>query len=78
MDISAPRRPPQSAKAIIDALLALPRQSPQSISEALDGRVSPRTIYRWAKGEHAPQRAGDLAALVRLAQSLGVEADARA
>jgi hypothetical protein len=39
------------------------------IAEALGGRVSPRTVYRWAKGEHAPQRISDLVALERLAEA---------
>jgi hypothetical protein len=36
------------------------------IAEALGGRVSSRSVYRWAKGEHAPQRHSDLVALERL------------
>ena len=36
------------------------------IAEALGGRVSARSVYRWAKGEHAPQRQSDLVALERL------------
>jgi transcriptional regulator with XRE-family HTH domain len=34
-----------------------------SISDALEQRVSRRTIYRWAKGESAPQQKSDLDAL---------------
>tara|TARA_R100001163_G_C5055810_1_gene192245 strand:+ start:613 stop:825 length:213 start_codon:yes stop_codon:yes gene_type:complete len=41
--------------------------SPQDISARLDNRVSSRTVYRWAKGEHAPQNRSDLVALERLA-----------
>lgn len=37
-----------------------------TIAEALGGRVSARSVYRWAKGEHAPQRQSDLVALERL------------
>lgn len=33
------------------------------IAELLGQRVSWRTIYRWAKGESVPQRAGDEEAL---------------
>ncbi len=40
----------------------------QKIAEELGDRVSARTIYRWAKGEHAPQQASDLVALERLAE----------
>lgn len=36
------------------------------IADALGGRVSSRSVYRWAKGEHAPQRQSDLVALERL------------
>jgi hypothetical protein len=77
MDTTASRRPlpsrtPRSVKAIINAILSLPDQSPQSISASMADRVSPRTIYRWAKGEHAPQRPGDYTALLRLAEQHGV------
>jgi hypothetical protein len=40
------------------------------IAEKLGGRVSTRTVYRWAKGENAPQRRVDRIALEQLAQSL--------
>ena len=39
---------------------------PESIAKALGGRVSPRTIYRWLKGEHLPQNKSDLQALREL------------
>jgi IS30 family transposase len=42
--------------------------SPHQIAEEMDNRVSWRSIYRWAKGEHAPQQASDLVALERLAE----------
>lgn len=41
-----------------------------SIAEALGGRVTARTIYRWAKGETSPQRRSDLIALEQLSRSL--------
>ena len=44
--------------------------NPTDISEKLNGRVSSRTIYRWAKGEHAPQQRSDLIALEKLAEGL--------
>lgn len=44
--------------------------SPSDIAEKLNGRVSSRTIYRWAKGEHAPQQRSDLIALEKLAEGL--------
>lgn len=40
----------------------------QRIAEEMGDRVSARTIYRWAKGEHAPQQASDLVALQKLAE----------
>lgn len=40
--------------------------SPQFISDAMDKRVSSRTIYRWAKGESFPQNDKDLQVLVDL------------
>jgi len=44
--------------------------SPSDIADKLNGRVSSRTIYRWAKGEHAPQQRSDLIALEELAKGL--------
>jgi len=41
--------------------------SAQQIAEEMDNRVSWRTIYRWAKGEHTPQQPADLTALQRVA-----------
>lgn len=40
------------------------------IAEALGDRVSSRTVYRWAKGENAPQRRADVIALEHLVKSL--------
>ena len=37
--------------------------SAMQIADLLDGRVSWRTIYRWAKGEARPQRPSDEDAL---------------
>ena len=44
--------------------------TPAKVAEALGGRVSARTVYRWAKGEHVPQRHGDLVALEELAKTV--------
>lgn len=44
--------------------------SMQQVEEKLDGRVSWRTLYRWAKGEHEPQRPSDLRELRRIANDL--------
>ncbi len=44
--------------------------TPAKVADALGGRVSARTVYRWAKGEHVPQRHGDLVALEELAKTV--------
>lgn len=41
--------------------------TPNEIAEALEGRVSPRTIYRWARGESVPGNSSDFDALQALA-----------
>lgn len=48
-------------KQLVDAGMG-----PQEIAEALDNRVSSRTIYRWWKGESEPQQSSDLDALSAL------------
>lgn len=40
--------------------------SAQDISDALDNRISKRTVYRWAKGESEPQQPSDVVALREL------------
>ncbi len=55
----SPPAPEGPAQAIVRDLIAA-GMTPQTISAALAGRVSARTIYRWLKGEHAPQKATDL------------------
>lgn len=35
----------------------------ETICEALEGRVSKRTIYRWVRGDTNPQRGADVDAL---------------
>jgi hypothetical protein len=65
-----PTNPPiYPARTLVQRLIAS-GLSPVSISDALGARVSPRTVYRWAKGDSAPQRASDRVALERLAQTL--------
>lgn len=59
------------ARTLVQRLIAS-GLSPVSISDALEARVSSRTVYRWAKGDSAPQRASDLVALERLAQTLAL------
>lgn len=44
--------------------------NPEKIARALGGRVSARTVYRWAKGEHVPQRRSDVVALEELVKSI--------
>jgi len=56
------------AQALVRGLLAS-GHTHATLAVALGGRVTARTIYRWAKGEHAPQRVSDLVALERLASA---------
>lgn len=50
--------------------------SAQQIADEMDNRVSWRTIYRWAKGEHEPQQPADMTALQRVAEKhLGAKPD---
>jgi hypothetical protein len=58
-----------AAKDLVQLLLDEGGMNPQEISEALESRVSPRTIYRWAKGESVPGNSSDLEALQQLVQS---------
>lgn len=50
-------------REMVLALIDVGKMTPIEIAEALDGRVSPRTIYRWSKGETCPQNERDLKAL---------------
>jgi len=52
-----------TARAMISYLMEEAGMSATQISDALDRRVSRRTIYRWAKGENDPQQSSDLVAL---------------
>jgi len=56
----------KSVKEMVIYLLDSVSMTPTGISEAMEQRVSARTIYRWAKGESAPQNGSDLEALERL------------
>ena len=51
------------ARSLVIRLLSEAKLSPTEISEALGGRVSSRTVYRWAKGESSPQNTSDYDAL---------------
>jgi len=52
-----------TAKEMVIHLIDNQEMSPQDISEAMGGRISSRTIYRWARGESLPQRGADRIAL---------------
>jgi transposase-like protein len=58
------------AQALVRALMDS-GMSPEEIARALDNRVSWRSVYRWKKGDHRPQRPGDLVALYELAVARG-------
>lgn len=47
--------------------------SAEQIAQALDRRVSWRSVYRWGRQEHAPQQASDLEALRALVQRVDPE-----
>ena len=61
--------PPASspAQAIVKRLMNECGLSALQIAEEMENRVSWRTIYRWAKGEHTPQQPADLKALQKVA-----------
>jgi hypothetical protein len=59
------------AQTLMQQLLVQHHLTHQEIANRLGGRVSARTLYRWAKGEHAPQQPSDLTALELLVQQLG-------
>lgn len=56
-------------KEMVRRLVEDAGMSPQEISEAMENRVSSRTIYRWGKGESIPGNSYDLEALQMLVQS---------
>ena len=58
-----------NAQNLVMRLLQEGKLSHIEISEQLGGRVSPRTIYRWAKGESVPHNVSDFNALARLVAS---------
>ena len=55
-----------SVRDLVLRLIDEAKLSPQEISEAMEKRVSGRTIYRWARGESAPQNDMDLKVLEEL------------
>lgn len=68
--IDSPTKKPQKKEKTVQEmviyLLDKAGMRAQEISDAMDGRVSTRTIYRWAKGESLPQNTSDLVVLKRL------------
>jgi hypothetical protein len=67
--IESPAKPKKKEKTVQEMVVYLLDDigmKAQEISDAMDGRVSTRTIYRWAKGESLPQNNSDLDVLKRL------------
>jgi hypothetical protein len=52
-----------SVRELVLKLIDVAGLTPQEISEAMEKRVASRTIYRWARGESAPQNDRDLQVL---------------
>lgn len=61
--------PVTQTRDLVLRLLDEGKMTPLEVSESLGGRVSSRTIYRWAKGESYPQNASDFNALQTLVES---------
>lgn len=55
--------------SLVSRLIDDAGMTPQDIAEALDNRVSGRTIYRWAKGESVPGNSHDYEALEELVEA---------
>jgi|LakMenEpi03Aug12_release.lakeMendotaPanAssembly.Ray.scaffolds.fasta_scaffold1471693_2 hypothetical protein len=53
------------AQQLVQRLMATGMNA-EEISDAMQKRVSKRTVYRWAKGDSAPQQASDLQFLQEL------------
>lgn len=65
MDTKKLRQPgeyDEEASSLVNQLLGQ-GMTPQEISEAMEHRVSYRTIYRWGKKESGPQQKSDLEVL---------------
>ena len=56
----------KESQELVLLLLNEGKMTPQEISEAMDNRVSSRTIYRWSKNESGPQQQSDYEALLDL------------
>jgi hypothetical protein len=70
MEIPTPQAP--KAQEIV-RLLMDSGLSAQQIADEMENRVSWRSIYRWAKGEHEPQQPADMHALERVAAKYAAE-----
>lgn len=69
--LDADSRQPSEAKGLVQGLIDR-GMTPQEISDGVGGRVSMRTIYRWAKGESVPQNQPSFQALIDLAAGRGI------
>lgn len=58
------------ARQMVIRLLDEAKLTPVEVSELMGGRVSPRTIYRWARGESQPQNQSDFDALQKLVERI--------
>jgi predicted DNA-binding transcriptional regulator YafY len=65
MEIPTPT--PSKAQEIVRRLMSEKGLTAHQIASEMEDRVSWRTIYRWAKGEHAPQQPADMTALQKVA-----------
>lgn len=57
-----------SVRDMVTWLIESAGMAPKAIAEALDNRVSGRTIYRWGNGESQPGNSSDFDELVALYQ----------
>jgi len=69
--LPADARQPSEAKGLVQSLMDR-GMTPQEISDGINGRVSMRTVYRWARGESVPQNLTNFQALIDLAATRGV------
>lgn len=66
--------PAESVQELVSWLTETAKMTPQEIAEAMNNRVSSRTIYRWGNNESQPGNKTDydeLAALVGRMRSTG-------
>lgn len=65
-EVETPDSTRERVKDIVNQLLDRAKMTPIDIAQALQNRVSSRTVYRWAKGESTPGNSYDLSALEEL------------